>query len=1684
MMSEKYRRYASLVVTLLFVVTAFASMSGFVSGTSNSAENTVTQSFTMNLSSVKYVHGPDGSYLIVDGLRMMNVPGKPVIPFKTFEFNLPHNANVLSVELQNKYYVDYPTKIKISPGKLPALKDGRKLPNTIPLHKITQETYQKNAYYPDKEITYKVDRTNNNEVVRVYLYPVRYNPVTMDAKILTNGKIVVHYTLSKSSTDVKAPPINVPNIIITSPELKDQAQRLADFHNSTGVTSWVVTTDWIASHYSEAGKPPFKGYGDTQTDSYNNPYAHGPLPLKHDGIVGYNFSLAQKIVSFLRAEEGGNVKYITIFGNARMVPPSYYWVDQYMYLVAYIYENLYQVPGDYYDAWIPTDAFYESPDYTSTSFDFTPNFELGRIPVNPLTAKVVVDKIIYYEQHKTLGIRNITLSGGQVFETPYFLGETADLEPLNNGWFNGLNVTEYFHTLRNYTFDNFLNMMHNSDMIIEVTHGSGFSFWHHNDEVSAWDFPMNGSYGSLPIYVSGSCLNGAWDEEVYPAYEMSYGINGGTSIAEKMIYSPVGSIAYFGGDREAYGSTYAYYINGTLVAPNDFGDLITEDGTSYGYYKAMNDSGVVYLGDLGYWAHYMYQSWVAQLDNVSLSAVDPFNSGWNDNPWARSYFEYSALGDPALKIADRSSTPTNYYNLPDVEVANPDHYNAANLPVVKRGSNVIVNITTNSTNVRVELLYLEHDVGYSPYMEDNEETYYDFVLDNVVLPTISGKTFYAFTPEREGIYIVSVYTMDGKNTRLYISVEMPTAPPLKVMSSYNSFNINGFDAKQITMNAPSVKATSGVSVVTILDYETVIIGKDTNATAVLYNNGDTPVTGVTVQFYLENYTLVFKDKNLNKPLVNLGEVTVSSIPAHGYAYATIQWTAHDLHAEHPSWDPHYSSARWQYFVAKADSSENWALFRVHDNVDVWSQKVFIEKEPAYGVPNNVTVEITNVGLETSGQTTIILQDKFGVINTTTVSNIGPYQTVFLKIPWTPQGYGNDNLSVNTTTVGDINKMNDNSSYYPNGYYGVSQFKVLNFDLTPVNITQKDMNLTVQVYNYGPNKADTSTLQIYEIPGAKAIDVESPHPYPNNYNHTWEINVPGASQIALHFKYLDVEKGYDYVNISDQNHKLVASYTGYYKDLWTPVVSGSTVYVTLRSDVAVNYTGFYIDLYTTKKPSTIHVGDVQFSTVNSGEYANQSIPINLTNHVVYGECAFKLVVKAKGDVATLTTGGSDNNIATIPGKIVETNNKSSIPQISLLAPADGSIVGGSVNLYLNLKDSIAASIYNATVKIDGSTSHQQFSLQSNWTLKGQLTFSSDGTHTISINVTDAVNHNSNILTFHLTSDTTPPKVTITSPSNGAILNSKKVTISWNIVEAHLDHINIPNYATDLPPSTTSYTINVSGDGEYNITVSAVDKVGNTGSAWVDFTVDTTPPMISFTAPKNNSIVSTTSVSVEWSVTDKNLKSVEIWFDNTAPQDVTGKTSTTLSLSSGTHKIYLKATDAAGNTKVAWITVTVEATPFTVKNANPSSGTTTSSTNITITITFSHQADPSTLKWNVTGGEYNKPTFHWENNNTVLVVTITGLEKGKSYKFIIESLKDTGGSELQNVPYTYEFSVKGKSSGGEGGIPSSTLLWVTLAIVIIAIIAGIAVWYAKKGKMPTSEEPMQEEAERSEDFEEEE
>jgi len=92
---------------------------------------------------------------------------------------------------------------------------------------------------------------------------------------------------------------------------------------------------------------------------------------------------------------------------------------------------------------------------------------------------------------------------------------------------------------------------------------------------------------------------------------------------------------------------------------------------------------------------------------------------------------------------------------------------------------------------------------------------------------------------------------------------------------------------------------------------------------------------------------------------------------------------------------------------------------------------------------------------------------------------------------------------------------------------------------------------------------------------------SRHPYRNNSELYWIIDASGASEMRVHFDWLEVEQGYDYVYLADREGNIHATYTGNLGSFVSDPIPDDEVVVWLVTDYSVRDYGFDISAYSWK-----------------------------------------------------------------------------------------------------------------------------------------------------------------------------------------------------------------------------------------------------------------------------------------------------------------------------------------------------------------------------------------------------------------------------------------------------------------------------------------------------------------------
>lgn len=194
------------------------------------------------------------------------------------------------------------------------------------------------------------------------------------------------------------------------------------------------------------------------------------------------------------------------------------------------------------------------------------------------------------------------------------------------------------------------------------------------------------------------------------------------------------------------------------------------------------------------------------------------------------------------------------------------------------------------------------------------------------------------------------------------------------------------------------------------------------------------------------------------------------------------------------------------------------------------------------------------------------------------------------------------------------------------------------------------------------------------------------------------------------------------------------------------------------------------------------------------------------------------------------------------------------------------------------------------------------------------------------------------------ETTPPVITVTSPTEGAILSKNSIRIQWTISDndsgVNPDTISITVNGNKITSGITKtqvsgvyscyYDASSLQDGTNTVTFSAYDNDGNSSVVrTLNFVVDTLPPTILLTSPENNLITSNSSVVLagttgdETSGINKCVVNINGGSDIEVSVGSNGQFSKTLTLSEGVNTIVVTVTDNAGKTSSVTRVVTVDA-----------------------------------------------------------------------------------------------------------------------------------------------------------------
>lgn len=176
-------------------------------------------------------------------------------------------------------------------------------------------------------------------------------------------------------------------------------------------------------------------------------------------------------------------------------------------------------------------------------------------------------------------------------------------------------------------------------------------------------------------------------------------------------------------------------------------------------------------------------------------------------------------------------------------------------------------------------------------------------------------------------------------------------------------------------------------------------------------------------------------------------------------------------------------------------------------------------------------------------------------------------------------------------------------------------------------------------------------------------------------------------------------------------------------------------------------------------------------------------------------------------------------------------------------------------------------------------------------------------------------------------TPPPSLTITTPSSLSYLNISPTTVSGTVTGS-ASSVVINSISTTVVNGTFTASVPLA-EGPNILTATATSPGGQSGSASITVTLDTTPPHVTITSPVQQFVTTAASMSVTGNVNDivvgtVNDQQARVTVNNVAAQ-VANRTflAANIPLTMGANTIRAQAVDRSGNSATTEITVTRQA-----------------------------------------------------------------------------------------------------------------------------------------------------------------
>lgn len=218
-----------------------------------------------------------------------------------------------------------------------------------------------------------------------------------------------------------------------------------------------------------------------------------------------------------------------------------------------------------------------------------------------------------------------------------------------------------------------------------------------------------------------------------------------------------------------------------------------------------------------------------------------------------------------------------------------------------------------------------------------------------------------------------------------------------------------------------------------------------------------------------------------------------------------------------------------------------------------------------------------------------------------------------------------------------------------------------------------------------------------------------------------------------------------------------------------------------------------------------------------------------------------------------------------------------PTATIISPTQGSVLGSATqDIVMELQDAGGSGLNMASVVF--KLNNQQISSGLSWTdgADGKKTCTyhatglSDGSNSISLQVTDNDGNASDAAEVTFVISTSAPTLNITSPADNLLTNSNQVTVSGSAAAGSdavtLSKVTVNGEEVSIG-SGGSFTTQVTlTEGDNTITIIAEDSIGKTTTVTRHVTLDTQAPVISDVEAEATTVDANGTIHLTFKVTD--------------------------------------------------------------------------------------------------------------------------------------------------------------------------------------------------------------------------